>query len=84
MVIQIGDRTVNAQRLVGVENRRVKERVPIHHHHMMEKTVVHLGLAVLPGNATIRSVQVNGQIAAVKFRRVTTKETNLFPETRIK
>ena len=58
MVIQIGDRTVSAQRLVGVENRRVKECVPIHHHHMVEKTAVDLDPTVLPGNATIRNVQV--------------------------
>ena len=58
MVIQIGDLTINAQRLVGVENRRVKERVPIHHHHMMEKTAVDWDPTVLPGNATVRSVQV--------------------------
>jgi len=58
VVIQIGDRTVNVPRLVGVENRRVKERVPIHHHHMMEKTAVDWDPTVLAGNATIRSVQV--------------------------
>ena len=58
MVIQIGDHTVNAQRLVGVENRRVKDRVPIHHHHMMEKTAVDWDPTVLAGNATIRGVQV--------------------------
>jgi len=58
VVIQIGDRTVNAQRLVGVENRRVKERVPIHHHYMVEKTAVHWGPTALQGNATIRGVQV--------------------------
>jgi len=58
VVIQIGDRTVGAQKLVGVENRRVKERAPIHHHHMVEKTAVDWDPTVLPGNATIRSVQV--------------------------
>ena len=58
MVIQIGDGTVNAQRAVGVDNRRVKERVPIHHHHMVEKTAVHWDPTVLPGNATVRGVQV--------------------------
>ena len=58
VVIQIGDRTVNVPRLVGVENRRVKEHVPIHHHHMMEKTAVDWDPTVLAGNATIRSVQV--------------------------
>ena len=58
MVIQIGDRTVGAQRLVGVENRRVKELVPTHHHHIMEWTVMDWDPTVLPGNATIRSVQV--------------------------
>jgi len=58
VVIQIGDGTVNAQRLVGAENRRVKERVPIHHHHMVEKTAVHWGGTALPENATIRGVQV--------------------------
>ena len=58
VVIQIGDRTVSAQRPVGVGNRRVKERVLIHHHHMMEKTAVDLDPTVLAGNATIKSVQV--------------------------
>jgi len=58
VVIQIGDRTVNVPRLVGVENRRVKERVPILHHHTMEKTAVDWDPTVLAGNATIRSVQV--------------------------
>ena len=58
MVIQIGDRTVNAQRLVGVETRHVRERAPIHHHHMVEKTAVDWDPIVIPGNATIRSVQV--------------------------
>jgi len=69
VVTQIGDRTVNAQRLVGVENRRVKERVPIHHHHMMEKTAVHLGPTALPGNATIRSVQVKWTNRKEKFHK---------------
>ena len=58
MVIPIGDRTVSAQNLVGVDNRRVKERVPIHHHHMMEKTAVDWDPTVPPGNATVKSVQV--------------------------
>ena len=58
VVTQIGDRTVSVQRLVGVENRRVKERVPIHHHHMMERTAVDWDPTLLPGNAIIRSVQV--------------------------
>ena len=58
VVIQIGDRTVSAQRLVGVEKRRVKERAPIHHYHTMEKTAVDWDPTVLPGNVTIRSVQV--------------------------
>ena len=58
MVIQIGDRTVNVQRLVGVENRRVKERVPIHHHHMMEKTAVAWDPTVIPENVAKTSVQV--------------------------
>jgi len=57
VVIQIGDGTVNAQRAVGVDNRRVKERVPIHHHHMVEKTAVDWDPTVLPGNATVRGVQ---------------------------
>ena len=59
MVIQIGDHTVSARNLVGVENRLVKERVPIHHHHMMEKTAVDWDPTVQPGNATIRSAQVD-------------------------
>ena len=57
-VIPIGDRTASAQNLVGVEYRRVKERVPIHHHHLMEETAVNWGPTVIPGNATIKSVQV--------------------------
>ena len=59
MVIQIGDRTGSAQNLVGVENKRVKERVPIHHLHMVEKTAVDWDPTVQPGNATIKRVQVN-------------------------
>jgi len=58
VVIQIGDRTVNAQRLVGVESRHVKERAPIHHRHMVDKTAVDWDPTVIPGNAEIRSVQV--------------------------
>ena len=58
MVTQIGDRTEIAQRLVGVGIRRVKEIVPIHHHHMVEKTAVDWDPTALPGNVTIRSVQV--------------------------
>ena len=58
MVIQIGGRTMSAQRLVGVENKRAKELVLIHHHHMMERTAVDWDPTALPGNATIGSVQV--------------------------
>ena len=58
MVTQIGDRTEIAQRLVGVGKRLVKERVPIRHHHMVEKTAEDWDPIALPGNATIRSVQV--------------------------
>jgi len=58
VVIQLGDSMVGAQRLVGVENRHVKELVPIHHHHMVERTAVDWDETVLPGNATIRNVQV--------------------------
>ena len=57
-VIPIGDHTASAQDHVGVEYRRVKERVPIHHHHLMEKTAVDWDPTVLPGNATIRGVLV--------------------------
>ena len=58
VVTQVGDRTASVQRLVGVENRRERERVLIHHHHMMEKTAVDWDPTVLLGNATIRNVQV--------------------------
>ena len=61
MVIQIGGRTESAQRLVGVENRRVKERAPIHHHHMMEKAVVYWDPTVLPGNAIISPGKMDEQ-----------------------
>ena len=58
MATQIGDPSDRAQRLVGVGKRRVKERVPIHHHHMVEKTAVNWDATEIPGNATNRSVQV--------------------------
>ena len=56
-VIPIGDRTASAQNLVGVEYRRVKERVPIHHHHLMEKTAVDWDPTVLLENATINNAK---------------------------
>ena len=89
MVIQIGDRTVTAQRLVGVENRRVKERVPIHRHHMMERTAVDWDPTVPPGNATIRNVQVKqtnserespqGDNRRLRLTHPTKKERNKIP-----
>jgi len=58
VVIQIGDRTVIAQRLVVVENRRVKERVPIHRLPMAGRTAADWDPKAQPGNATIRRVKV--------------------------
>ena len=58
MVIQTGSLTVCVQQLVEEGCKQEKERVPIRRLPMAERTVVDWDPAPLPGNATIRSVQV--------------------------
>ena len=58
MVIQTGSRTVYAQGLVEEGCKQEKEAVPIHHLPMVERTAVDWAPKSLPGNATIRGVQV--------------------------
>jgi len=58
VVIQPGSPTVCVQRLVEVGCKHDRERVLIHRLQMAERTAADWDLTALPGNATIRSVQV--------------------------
>ena len=58
VVTQIGDHTTRAQKLVVVGCRREIEHVPIHRPPMAKRTSLAWDPTTLPGNATIRLVQI--------------------------